>query len=65
MSSLATPSAELEGDLSAWRNLLWDSVRMLHAGRPDLARRFRDAANDIERNLQAARQMQRRAVAAT
>jgi len=44
-------SGDFEGEMMAWRNLLWDSVRMLHAGRPDLARRFRTAAGEIEQWL--------------
>ena len=53
------PRDELEGDLIAWRNLLWDSVRMLHAGRPDLASRFRRAANEVEQYLRSGREDRR------
>ena len=49
----------LEGEMTAWRNLLWDSVRMLHAGRPDLAKRFRTAAAEVEQRLKSLQQVQR------
>lgn len=64
MNGLHTAPSELDGDLAAWRNLLWDSVRMLHAGRPDLASRFRAAAAEIERTVRTTRQLRRPGLAA-
>jgi hypothetical protein len=55
MTMIDIRASELEGDRLAWRNLLWDSVRMLQFRRPDLAGRFREAAGDIERRLRATR----------
>ena len=52
-----TGASELEGCVNAWRNLLWDSVRMLQAGRPDLALRFRKAASEVHRAVTAAHGM--------
>ena len=46
----------LEGAVGAWRELTWQSVRMLHAGRPDLAQRFRTAAVEIDRQFAGAPQ---------
>jgi hypothetical protein len=54
MNMVDSRVSELEGDRLAWRNLLWDSARMLQFGRPDLARRFRDAAGEIERRVRVA-----------
>lgn len=45
--------ADRDGEVSAWRNLLWDSARMRQAGRPDLAIRFQEAARQVEQSLRA------------
>ena len=45
---ITTGGTRREGEIAAWRNLLWDSVRMLHVGRPDLAERCSRSAREIE-----------------